>query len=73
MCLAIPMRLLSRRGQTGQMELDGVRQEVVLTLTPDARIGQFLIVHAGYAIEILDEDEAEQTLSLLRELGKSGS
>jgi len=71
MCLAIPMKLLERHGQSGIVEIGGVRKEVMLMLTPDARIDDYLIVHAGYALEILDEQEAERTLALLREMGES--
>jgi len=67
------MRLLEHDGQSGIVEIGGARREVMLTLTPDARINDYLIVHAGYALEILDEDEAERTLALLREIEKYGS
>ena len=71
MCLAVPMKLLEQQGQSGVVEISGVRKQIMLTLTPDARIGNWLVVHAGYSLEILDEQEAERTLSLLRELGVS--
>jgi hydrogenase expression/formation protein HypC len=68
MCLAIPMKILERRDQTGTVEFGGARKEIMLTLTPEARVGEYVIVHAGYALEVLDEQEAERTLALLREL-----
>jgi len=71
MCLAVPMRLLELHGQSGILEIGGVRKEVVLTLTPEAKVGDWLVVHAGYALEILDEQEAENTVALLRSLGES--
>jgi len=70
MCLAIPMKLLEMQGVRGTVELGGVRKEIMLTLTPDARIGDYVIIHAGYAIEILNEEEAQQTLDLLREISE---
>lgn len=70
MCLAIPMRLLEMQGVRGTVELGGVRKEIMLTLTPDARVGDYVIIHAGYAIEILNEEEAQQTLDLLREISE---
>lgn len=73
MCLAIPMKLLEHHGQSGIVEIGGARKEVMLTLTPDAKVDDYVIIHAGYALEILDEDEAERTLALLRELGESDS
>ncbi|MBM3328896.1 MAG: HypC/HybG/HupF family hydrogenase formation chaperone [Calditrichaeota bacterium] len=69
MCLALPMKLLSRSGDWGIGEIGGVRRQVMLTLTPEANVGQYVIVHTGYAIEILDEDEAERTMDLLDKIG----
>jgi len=63
------MKLLSREGDRGIVEMGGVRRNVVLTLTPDAAVGEFVIVHAGYALEVLDERAAAETLALLRDLG----
>ena len=70
MCLAIPMKLKEHHGQSGIVEIGGARREVVLTLTPDAKIDDYLIIHTGYSIEILDEDEAVRTLALLREISE---
>jgi len=70
MCLAIPMKLIEVQGARGIVALGGIRKEIMLTLTPDARIGDYVIIHAGYAIEILNEEEAEQTLDLLREISE---
>jgi len=67
MCLAIPMRLTERTELEGEVELDGVRRTVSLMLLPEAEVGQHLLIHAGYAIGALDEDEAAETLALLRE------
>lgn len=68
MCLAVPMKLVERAEELGVVELDGVRREVSLQLQPEARLGDFVLVHAGYAIGIVDAAEAEETLSLLREM-----
>lgn len=67
MCLAVPMKLVSRQELKGVVELSGVRREVSLMLLPEAEVGSYVLVHAGYAIAQVDEKEAEQTLSLLRE------
>jgi hydrogenase expression/formation protein HypC len=67
MCLAIPMRLVERREMEGTVELDGVRRTISLMLLPEAEVGQHLLIHAGYAIGAVDEDEAMRTLDLLRE------
>jgi hydrogenase expression/formation protein HypC len=68
MCLAVPMKLVECAEEVGVVELDGVRREVSLQLQPEARLGDFVLVHAGYAIGIVDATEAEETLSLLREM-----
>lgn len=67
------MKLLERGDHRGTVEIGGARREIVLTLTPDARVGDWLIVHAGYALEILDEQEAQRTLDLLRQLGDTAA
>ncbi len=67
MCLAIPMRLLERTDIEGVVDLDGVRRTVSLMLLPEAEVGQHLLIHAGYAIGAVDEEEAAKTLELLRE------
>jgi len=67
MCLAIPMRLTERDEMSGVVELDGIRREISLMLLPEAEIGQHVLVHAGYAIGTVNEEEAAQTLELLRE------
>ena len=68
MCLAVPMKLVERAEELGVVELDGVRREVSLQLQPEVRLGDFVLVHAGYAIGIVDAVEAEETLALLREM-----
>ncbi len=69
MCVGIPMKLCEVRGEVGVVEEAGVRREVGLALLEAPAVGQFVIVHAGYAIELLDPEEAEQTLALLRQAG----
>ena len=67
MCLAIPMKLVAREGRDGTAEISGVTRKVLLDLLPDAVIGDYLIVHAGYAIQRLDEEEANVILETLSE------
>ncbi|MFN3414346.1 MAG: HypC/HybG/HupF family hydrogenase formation chaperone [Thermoanaerobaculum sp.] len=67
MCLAVPMKLVRREDLKGEVELSGVRREVSLMLLPEAEVGSYVLVHAGYAIAQVDEQEAEETLELLRE------
>lgn len=71
MCLAVPAKLISKRDGLGLVELGGVEREVSLMLTPEAEVGQYLIVHAGFAINVMDEEEAGTTLALLNELAEA--
>ncbi|MFH1808105.1 MAG: HypC/HybG/HupF family hydrogenase formation chaperone [Pseudomonadota bacterium] len=68
MCLGVPMRILRLQDSTGVVESGGLELEVSLALVEDPRVGEFVLVHAGYAIQKIDEDEARDTLQLLREL-----
>ena len=68
MCLGVPAKVMERNGEAAVVELGGVRREVSLMLLDDVSVGEWVIVHAGFAIERLSEEEAEQTLSLFREI-----
>ena len=68
MCLAVPMRLVAVEGSRGTVEVEGVHREVRLDLMEGARPGDWLLIHAGYAIQLLDEAAAAETLELLRDL-----
>ena len=69
MCLAIPAKIESINADDRMARVDilGIKREVALDLTPRAQIGDFVLVHAGYAIEIVSEDSALETLELIRE------
>ena len=72
MCLAMPMRIREiRADKMGVGDLDGAEHEVDLSLIANPRVGDFVIVHAGYAIETLDEKEADARMALFDELVKS--
>jgi hydrogenase expression/formation protein HypC len=68
MCLAVPMKLVKIEGNKGLVELSGVKKEVSLNLLKDAEIGDYLIIHAGFAIEKLNEKEAKKTLEIWKEI-----
>ena len=63
------MKIIEIDGTTATVEMAHVRQECDLSLSPDARVGDYVIVHAGFAIEILDEEDARETLDLLDVVG----
>jgi len=69
MCLAVPMKLLKIDGDTGSAELGGIVKEISLSLIEDVKVGDYVLNHAGFAIQKLDEKEALETISLLNELG----
>ena len=68
MCLGIPARILETGDGAAVVELGGVRREISVMLIDDAAVGEWVIVHAGFAIERLSEEEAAQTLALFREI-----
>jgi hydrogenase expression/formation protein HypC len=71
MCLAIPAQIEQMQGQRATVSLAGSRTDVSLALVPEARCGQWVLVHAGYAITVLDESEARQTYELLAEMDRA--
>lgn len=68
MCLALPSRVVARDGDDAVVEIGGVRKTVSAALVPEARVGDYVIVHVGHAIGVLDPDEAARTLALFAEL-----
>ena len=68
MCLGVPAKILSVRGDAAVIALGGVEREISLMLLDDVSQGDWVIVHAGFAIERLSPEEAEQTLALFREI-----
>ena len=70
MCLAIPTLITSIEGTTARAEIGGVERTISLTLTPEARVGDYVLIHTGFAICIVDEEEAQETLQLLKELAE---
>jgi len=71
MCWAIPLKLVERHGQVGKVELSGTVREVGLQLVEDAQPGDYVLVHAGFAIQKLDEQEAIETLRLWGEMARA--
>ena len=68
MCLGVPAKILETGDGTAVVEVGGVRREISMILIDDVSVGEWVIVHAGFAIEKLSEEEAEQTLALFREI-----
>ena len=68
MCLAIPVRVISIAGDEAEIDIGGVKRTVSVVLTPEAKVGDYVLLHTGYAIGVVDEAEAEETLKLLEEI-----
>jgi hydrogenase expression/formation protein HypC len=68
MCLAIPARIKSIQDQMATIDMEGTQRDVSLLLLEDAKIGDFVIVHAGFALHKIDEQEAMESLKVLRQM-----
>jgi hydrogenase expression/formation protein HypC len=70
MCLAIPAHIKSIDGKEAEVEIGGVSRRISLWLTPEARVGDYVLLHTGYAINIIDQEQAEETLRLFEEIAR---
>jgi hydrogenase expression/formation protein HypC len=73
MCLAVPGRITELRGRIAVVNIEGVTRKADVSLVPDAEVGDYVIVHAGFAIEKYDEEQAKESLRLLREMLNASS
>ncbi|MDD5338533.1 MAG: HypC/HybG/HupF family hydrogenase formation chaperone [Dehalococcoidales bacterium] len=71
MCLAVPALIKSKKGFQAVADIEGVTREISLQLTPEAKVGDYVLLHTGYAISVIDAQEAEETLKLLREMSEA--
>ena len=72
MCLALPAQVVELTGNDmGVVDLGGVRKEISLALIDDAAVGDYVIIHVGYALSKLDPEEAAKTLALFSEMGET--
>ncbi|MDD5397785.1 MAG: HypC/HybG/HupF family hydrogenase formation chaperone [Dehalococcoidia bacterium] len=68
MCLAVPVKITRIEGDQADVDIGGVSRKVSIALTPEARIGDYVLLHTGYAINVLDEAEAKETLDILERM-----
>ena len=68
MCLAIPALVKSIEGNEAEAEIGGISRKISIILTPEARVGDYVLLHTGYATNVIDEEEAEETLKLFEEM-----
>ena len=71
MCLALPLKIVSIEGNTAVGEMNGLTQKLRVDLMPELKVGDYAIVHAGFAIQRLTEKEAKENLDLLEEISKA--
>ena len=70
MCLAIPARITSIDGNDAEADIEGVKRKIGIMLTPQVKVGDYVLLHTGYSIGIVNATEAEETLALFRELAE---
>jgi hydrogenase expression/formation protein HypC len=68
MCLAVPVKVVSIEGSEADVEIGGVKRRVSIMLTPETKVGDYVLLHTGYAINVIDEAEAQETLKILEEM-----
>ena len=73
MCLAIPALVKSIDDHEAWVEIAGVGRQISIRLTPEVKVGDYVLLHTGYAINVIDQEEARETLKLLEEIAKAAS
>ena len=68
MCLAVPAKIIEKKEMMATVEVEGIRRNISLMLLPEANTGDYILMHAGFAIQIIDEEEAKITRELLKEV-----
>ncbi|MEJ2738480.1 MAG: HypC/HybG/HupF family hydrogenase formation chaperone [Dehalococcoidia bacterium] len=71
MCLAVPVKVVSISGSEAEVDLGGVKRRISIMLTPEVNVGEYVLLHTGYSISVIDEAEAEETLKLFEEMAKA--
>ena len=73
MCLAIPGKIVSINGNTAIVDFDGIEQEVIIALVLNPEVGKYVIIHAGYAIEQMEEKDAMEAIEQWKEIAEDQS
>jgi hydrogenase expression/formation protein HypC len=68
MCLAVPAKIIELKDASATVEMDGLRKEISIELLEEIKVGDYVIVHVGYALSKLEQKEAEAMLEMIREL-----
>lgn len=72
MCVAVPAQIISLNDDEAEVDIEGVRRKTSIYLTPEAKVGDYVLMHAGFAIKVIDLEEARHTLELLRDINAAG-
>ena len=70
MCLAVPAQIVEREDMLATVDVGGVQRQESMLLLPEAQIGDYVLIHAGFAMQQIDEEEAKLTWSLLQEMAE---
>jgi len=70
MCLAVPVKIISVNGTNADIDIGGVTRQISIQLTPEAKPGDYALVHTGYAINLMDEAEAQETLEIFKKMAE---
>jgi hydrogenase expression/formation protein HypC len=70
MCLAVPVKITKIEGKDADVDIGGISQHISLWLTPEAKVGDYVLLHTGYAISVLDQAEAAETLKLFEDIAQ---
>jgi len=71
MCLGIPGRVIEIQKNVAKVDVGGLSREISIDLCPDVSIGEYVLIHTGFAIQKVDEKEAEETLDLLKKMAEA--
>jgi hydrogenase expression/formation protein HypC len=72
MCVAVPALVVSLNCSEAEVDIEGVRRKTSIYLTPEAKVGDYVLMHAGFAIKVIDLQEARETIDLLRQINAAG-
>ena len=72
MCVAVPALILSLDGTSAEVDVEGIRRKTSVYLTPEAKVGDYVLMHAGFSIRVIDLQEAQETIALLKEISATG-
>lgn len=70
MCLAVPVKVVKIEGDSAEVDIGGVSRRISIVLTPEVKVGDYVLLHTGYAISVIDENEAQETLKLFAQMAE---